>query len=124
MLAGGDVLANEAAPELALLEGFHVDAGDDAEVAGAAFEGFEEVGVGFGVGVDDLAGGEDDFEVEDVVTDEAEARREEGEAAWRGGSTGGLDGGPWWLAYLPESVRRHRRLRHALQRWRSLGRRA
>ena len=55
----GPGVGYEAAPELALGEGFEVEAGYDAEVVGAAFEGFEEVGVGGGVGVDDVACSED-----------------------------------------------------------------
>ena len=81
LLAGGDVLADEAAPEFALGEELHVEAGDDAEVVGAALEGFEEVGVGLRVGIDEFARREDDLEVDDIVADETVARREEGYAA-------------------------------------------
>lgn len=38
LFAGGDVVSDRATPELALLEGFDVEAGDDAEVIGATFE--------------------------------------------------------------------------------------
>lgn len=52
---------DEAAPEGALGEGAHGEAGYDAEVVEAAFEGAEERGVGGAVCVDDGAGGEDDL---------------------------------------------------------------
>lgn len=62
-------------------DGDQVDACDEAEVVAAALERPPEVGVGGGVGVDCLAGGEDDFEVLDGVGGEAFSAGEEGEAA-------------------------------------------
>ena len=77
LLAGRDVLADEAAPEFALGEELHVETGDDAEIVGAALESLEEVGVGLRVGVDEFAGREDDLEVDHIVADETVAGREE-----------------------------------------------
>lgn len=81
LLPGGDVLADEAAPEFALGEELHVEPGDDTEVVGAALESFEEVSVGLRVGVDEFAGRENDLEVDDIVADETVARREERNAS-------------------------------------------
>ena len=81
LLAGGDVLADEAAPEFALGEEPHVETGDDAEVVGAALESFEEVGIGLRIGVDEFAGREDNLEVDHIVADETVARREERNAS-------------------------------------------
>ena len=74
----------EAAPEAALRESTDVEARDDAEVVGAAFEGEPEVWVGGAVGGDDAAVAEDDFVGEDVVADEAFAGAEEGDSPCRG----------------------------------------
>ena len=84
LLAGGDVLADEAAPEFALGEELHVETGDDTEVVGAALESFEEVRVGLRIGVDKFARREDDLEVDDIVADETVARREERNASSKG----------------------------------------
>lgn len=62
-----------------MLEGAEIETGDDAEVIGAAAEGDPEAFVGSGVGVDDVAGSEDDLEVDDIVADEAEPGAEERE---------------------------------------------
>ena len=80
---GGGGVEDDAAPDLAAGEGEggQVDAGDNAEVVGAAFEDLPQIGVGLGVGGDGFAGGEDDLEVFDVVADEAVAGGEEGVAA-------------------------------------------
>ena len=64
--------------------GGHIEAGDDAEVVGAAFEGQEEVVVGgCGGGVDGLAAGEDDFVPEDCVAGPAVAAGEECYASFK-----------------------------------------
>ena len=48
-------VGDEAAPELTLFEGLEVEASHDAEIVGPALQGFEEVGMGLGVGVDYLS---------------------------------------------------------------------
>ena len=63
-------------------EGAEGVGGDDAEVAGTAFEGTEEGGVGGGVCVDEGAVGEDEGVGEDGVAGEAGAGGEVGEAAF------------------------------------------
>ena len=60
--AVGDGVAELAAPDGALREGGEVEAGHDAEVVAAAFEGAEEGGVGGGVGIGEVAGGEGNLE--------------------------------------------------------------
>ena len=59
-----------------------MEAGDDAEIVGAAAESDPEVRVGIRVCRDEGTVGEDDVEGEDVVTDEAEAGAEVRETAW------------------------------------------
>ena len=78
----GDGVDDLSAPDVIQGHGFEVEAGDDAEVIGSAFQGLEEVGVFLGIGVDGLGGGEDDLEVLDVVADEAVAGGEVGETSW------------------------------------------
>ena len=78
----GDGVNDLSAPDIIQGHGFEVEAGDDSEVVGSAFQGLEEVGVFLGVGVDELGGGEDDLEVLDVVADEAVAGGEVGETSW------------------------------------------
>jgi hypothetical protein len=73
---------NEATPHVGAVDCLDVVLGDDAEVAGAALERFEQVDVFVGVGVDDSAGGEDDFVVYDVVAGQADACAVEGVAAF------------------------------------------
>lgn len=80
----GEGVHCDTAPERAVGEGYEVEAGDEPEVAGAAFEAFEEVGVLFRIGVCDCAVAEDDLEVLDVVAHEAVARCEEGVSAAEG----------------------------------------
>jgi hypothetical protein len=58
-------------PDLALLERSHGDLGNDAEVVGSSTQSTPEVRVGLRICIHDLARGENDFEVFDVVTDEA-----------------------------------------------------
>ena len=57
----GDVVADEATPELALWEEAHVEGGDNAEIVRASTESLGEVGVAGRVCVDDFARGEDDL---------------------------------------------------------------
>ncbi len=71
-----------AAVEGGLWEYAEVEAGDDAEVVGAAAESDPEVGVGGLVCGDEGAVGEDDVVGKDVVADETVAGAEEGETAW------------------------------------------
>lgn len=52
---------------LAVLDGVDVEAGHDAEVVVAALEGLEEVAIARGVGVDDLARGQDDLVVAHAI---------------------------------------------------------
>ena len=76
-----DQVVDRTAPDFALGKCAQVEAGDDAEVVAPAFKGEVEVGVGFGVGIDDAAVSQDDFVVDDVVADEAVAWGEIGYAA-------------------------------------------
>ena len=66
-----------AAVEGGLREGAKVEAGDDAEIVGAAAESDPQLGVGGCVCGDEGAVGKDDVEREDVVADETEAGAEE-----------------------------------------------
>lgn len=54
----------DAAEDLALLVGLHVEARHDAEVVAAAPERTPQVRVRAGARVDDFAGGEDDFVID------------------------------------------------------------
>ena len=56
-----DGVSELSAPDGALREGGEVEAGYDAKVVAAAFEGAEQRRVGCGVGVGQVAGGEDDL---------------------------------------------------------------
>lgn len=78
---GGDVVEDLAAVERCLLEGAEVEASDDAEVVGATTKGDPEVAVGSRVGIDDVAGCQDDLEIDDIIADEAVAGTEKGKAA-------------------------------------------
>ncbi len=82
LLAGGDVVSDRATPEFALLEGFDVEAGDDAEVVGATFQRAEEIGIRGFVGVDYFAVGEDEFVVKDIVAEKAVTGGEERDASY------------------------------------------
>ena len=82
LLAGRDVVGDHATPEFALLESFDVEACDDAEVVRAAFERAEEIRVGGSIDVDDLAVGENEFVVDDIVADETVAWTEERDASY------------------------------------------
>ena len=70
-------IGDTTTPEVALCKGCHVKTCYDTEIVGSTTECKPEVVVRLGVGIDDLAIGENDLEVEHVVTDEAFARREE-----------------------------------------------
>lgn len=54
-------------PDLANVEGFEGEFGDDPELVAAALKGVEEVRVGRAVGVDDAGIGEDELGVEEGV---------------------------------------------------------
>lgn len=89
--ASGDGVQDSAAEERARRECLHVEAGDDAKVVGTAFEGFEEIGRRC-VDVKDLAVGEDELVVDDVVADETCPAGEKGDAA-TSDETSDTDGG-------------------------------
>jgi hypothetical protein len=72
-----------ATPEQSLFEGPEVEACDNPKIVAATTEGYPEVGVLVGIGVDNLARAEDDLEIDDVIADEAFAAGEEGQAAWK-----------------------------------------
>ena len=78
--ASGDGVDDSAAEKRARREGLHVEPGDDTKVVGAAFESFEEIGSGC-VDVKDLAVGEDELVIDDVVADETCPAGEKGDAA-------------------------------------------
>lgn len=78
LLRGGfDLVKYLAAVERGLGEGAEVEAGDDAEIVGAAAESYPEIGMGSCVGRDQGTVGENNVKREDVVADEAEAGAEE-----------------------------------------------
>lgn len=84
LLRGGfDLVKYLAAVERGLREGAKVEAGDDAEIVGAAAESDPEIRIGARICGDEGAVGEDDVEGEDIIADEAEAGAEERETAWK-----------------------------------------
>lgn len=69
-------------PVRSKLESLHVDTGYDPEIISSTFQSLEEVGVGRGVGVNDLSRGEDNLEVLHVVASPASRRREVRDTAY------------------------------------------
>lgn len=77
---------------VAEFDGFVGEAEDDAKGGAGAFEGAEEVRVGFGVDFEDFSGCDGDGEGDYVVGGEAVGVEVEGDAAWErvlGGGSGG-----------------------------------
>ena len=54
--ASADVLADKSSPEFTLFKRPHVEPSDDSKIVGATFERFEEIRVGFCVGIDNRPG--------------------------------------------------------------------
>ena len=77
----GREVEDGSSPERTLLERSQIVSSHDAKVVASAAESAPEIGVFALACVDDVAGGEDDFVVDDVVADEAFAGREERQPA-------------------------------------------
>ena len=75
-------LSKGSAPEGTLLKEAHVKSGYNAEVIRSTFEGAVKGRIRSCVGVDSSSGGEDNLEVEHIVTSEAVTTGEERHASY------------------------------------------